>query len=161
MPCSGSKIDGQFRHFFTDIGLWWFFREAFYCCLLTFTLNTAAYQAEIYRGAIRAIPHDEIDAGKALGFTGWQIKDGVLQGNTDLGSRSTSIMSIGDREKWRDFQLEMEFSVTKGDPVLHARLGASVNNTTIKTDAAPSSNNARNSEMPVGLMQSSLKGAVR
>jgi polar amino acid transport system permease protein len=64
---------GQFRHFFTDIGLWWFFREAFYCCLLTFTLNTAAYQAEIYRGAIRAIPHDEIDAGKALGFNGWQI----------------------------------------------------------------------------------------
>jgi hypothetical protein len=36
-----------------------------------------------------------------------------------------------------------------------------VNNTTIKTEDAPSGNNARNSEMPVGLMQSSLKGAVR
>jgi polar amino acid transport system permease protein len=59
---------GQFRHFFADVGLWWFFREAFYCCLLAFTLNTAAYQAEILRGAIRSIPHDEIDAAKALGL---------------------------------------------------------------------------------------------
>ncbi|MEO8669202.1 MAG: ABC transporter permease [Bauldia sp.] len=64
---------GQFRHFFTDIGLWWLFRDAFFCCVLTFTLNTAAYQAEILRGAIRSIPHDEIDAAKALGLRRWQI----------------------------------------------------------------------------------------
>jgi polar amino acid transport system permease protein len=64
---------GQFRHFFTDIGLWWFFREAFYCCLLTFTLNTAAYQAEILRGAIRSIPREEVEAAKALGLHTLQI----------------------------------------------------------------------------------------
>jgi polar amino acid transport system permease protein len=64
---------GQFRHFLADVGLWWLFREAFFCCVLTFTLNTAAYQAEILRGAIRAIPHDEIDAAKALGLRRWQI----------------------------------------------------------------------------------------
>lgn len=59
---------GQFRHFFEAIGLWWFFREAFFCCLLAFTLNTSAYQAEILRGAIRAVPREQIDAGLALGF---------------------------------------------------------------------------------------------
>ncbi|HEX2256569.1 MAG TPA: ABC transporter permease subunit, partial [Afifellaceae bacterium] len=47
---------GQFRLPLEDAGLWWLFREPFYCALLTFTLNTAAYQAEIYRGAIRSLP---------------------------------------------------------------------------------------------------------
>ena len=32
---------GQFRVFWQDIGLWWFFRDPFYCAALTFTLNTA------------------------------------------------------------------------------------------------------------------------
>ncbi len=64
---------GQFRGFFDAIGLWWFFREAFYCCVLTFTLNTAAYQAEIFRGAIRAIPRDQTDAGHALGLHNGQV----------------------------------------------------------------------------------------
>lgn len=64
---------GQFRWFFDSIGLWWFFREAFYCAVFTFTLNTSAYQAEIFRGAIRAIPKDEIDGGLALGLHRWQV----------------------------------------------------------------------------------------
>jgi polar amino acid transport system permease protein len=64
---------GQFRHFFEAIGLWWFFRDAFYCCLLAFTLNTAAYQAEILRGAIRSIPIEEIQAAMALGLRQWPI----------------------------------------------------------------------------------------
>lgn len=64
---------GQFRWLFESIGLWWFFREAFYCCLLTFTLNTSAYQAEIYRGAIRAIPREQIDGGMALGLHPGQV----------------------------------------------------------------------------------------
>jgi polar amino acid transport system permease protein len=59
---------GQFRSFFTAIGLWWFFREAFYCVLLTFILNTAAYQAEIMRGAIRALPRGQSEAAAALGL---------------------------------------------------------------------------------------------
>ena len=64
---------GQFRWLFDAIGLWWFFREAFYCVILTFTLNTAAYQAEIFRGAIRAIPREQIDAGLALGLHRAQV----------------------------------------------------------------------------------------
>ncbi len=59
---------GQFRPFFNSIGMWWFFREAFFCCLLTFTLNTAAYQAEILRGAIRAIAHGQREAAMSLGL---------------------------------------------------------------------------------------------
>ncbi len=59
---------GQFRSFFQTIGLWWFFRDAFFCCLLTFTLNTAAYQAEILRGAIRAVARGQSEAAMSLGL---------------------------------------------------------------------------------------------
>ncbi|HET7714582.1 MAG TPA: ABC transporter permease [Bauldia sp.] len=61
---------GQFRHVFESIGLWWFFRDAFYCCLLTFTLNTAAYQAEILRGAMASVPRGQREAAMALGLRG-------------------------------------------------------------------------------------------
>lgn len=63
---------GQFRDFFETIGLWWFFREAFYCCVLTFTLNTAAYQSEILRGAIRSAPRGQWEAAASLGLKPWQ-----------------------------------------------------------------------------------------
>jgi polar amino acid transport system permease protein len=59
---------GQFRGFFDDIGLWWFFRDAFNCVLLTFTLNTAAYQAEILRGAIESVPRGQVEAAASLGL---------------------------------------------------------------------------------------------
>lgn len=62
---------GQFRTFFESIGLWWFFRDAFLCCVLTFTLNTAAYQAEILRGAIRAVARGQWEAAIALGLKPW------------------------------------------------------------------------------------------
>jgi polar amino acid transport system permease protein len=64
---------GQFRWVFEAIGLWWFFRDAFYCAILTFTLNTAAYQAEIFRGAIRSVPRDQTEGGLALGLHSGQI----------------------------------------------------------------------------------------
>jgi polar amino acid transport system permease protein len=61
---------GQFRGFFEQIGLWWFFRDAFFCCLFTFTLNTAAYQAEILRGAMASVPRGQREAAMALGLRG-------------------------------------------------------------------------------------------
>ncbi len=60
---------GQFQQFFEQIGLWWFFRNAFFCAVLTFTLNTAAYQAEIYRGAIRSLPKGQMEGAVALGLS--------------------------------------------------------------------------------------------
>lgn len=59
---------GQFRYIFDAIGLWWFFRDAFLCCALTFTLNSAAYQAEILRGAIRSVARSQWEAATSLGL---------------------------------------------------------------------------------------------
>jgi His/Glu/Gln/Arg/opine family amino acid ABC transporter permease subunit len=49
--------------------VWPFLREAWYCAILAFTLNTAAYQAEIFRGAILAVPHGEIEAATSVGMS--------------------------------------------------------------------------------------------
>ncbi|TFF17972.1 ABC transporter permease [Jiella endophytica] len=59
---------GQFHGFFETIGLWWFFREAWYCGLLSLALNTAAYQAEILRGAIESVPKGQWEGGRSLGI---------------------------------------------------------------------------------------------
>lgn len=61
---------GQIREPLEAIGLWWLFREAFFCAVLTFTLNTAAYQGEILRGAIQSVPRGQTEAAAALGL-GW------------------------------------------------------------------------------------------
>ena len=60
---------GSFRPQLTEIGLWWFFREAWYCALLTFVLNTAAYQAEILRGAIESVPRGQREGAASLGLS--------------------------------------------------------------------------------------------
>jgi His/Glu/Gln/Arg/opine family amino acid ABC transporter permease subunit len=60
---------GQFQGFLSEIGLWTFFREAYFCAVLSLTLNTAAYTAEILRGAIQGVPWGEIEAAKACGMS--------------------------------------------------------------------------------------------
>jgi octopine/nopaline transport system permease protein/arginine/ornithine transport system permease protein len=60
---------GQFVDALKSVGLWVFFREAYFCALLTLTLNTAAYTAEILRGAIMAVPKGEIEAARACGMS--------------------------------------------------------------------------------------------
>lgn len=59
---------GSFRPAFESVGLWWFFRDAYNCALLSFALNTAAYQAEILRGAIESVPRGQVEACDALGL---------------------------------------------------------------------------------------------
>ncbi len=59
---------GSFVGFFRDVGLWWFFRDAWNCAVLAFVLNTAAYQAEILRGAIQTIGKGQWEAAKSLGL---------------------------------------------------------------------------------------------
>lgn len=63
---------GSARLFWQDVGLWWFFREPFLCAVFTFTINTAAYQAEIFRGAIQAIHKEQFEGAAALGLSRWQ-----------------------------------------------------------------------------------------
>ena len=49
--------------------LWSVLRDPYWCAVLTLTLHTAAYIAEILRGAIQAIPPGEIEAARALGMS--------------------------------------------------------------------------------------------
>jgi polar amino acid transport system permease protein len=62
---------GSFRPFFESIGLWSFFREGIYCAIFAFSLNTAAYQAEILRGAIQSVAKGQWEGAAALGMHQW------------------------------------------------------------------------------------------
>jgi len=60
---------GQFRHGLESVGLWWFFREAYFCAILSFSMNTAAYQAEILKGAILNVPKGQTEAAMSMGLS--------------------------------------------------------------------------------------------
>ncbi len=60
---------GSFRPQLEAVGLWSFFREAWYCAVLAFSLNTAAYQAEILRGAIESVPRGQWESAASLGLS--------------------------------------------------------------------------------------------
>jgi polar amino acid transport system permease protein len=68
---------GSFRPQLEAVGLWSFFREAWYCAILAFTLNTSAYQAEILRGAIQSVPRGQWEGAASLGLhklqTLWKV----------------------------------------------------------------------------------------
>ncbi|HSS66554.1 MAG TPA: ABC transporter permease [Gammaproteobacteria bacterium] len=49
--------------------VWVVFQEAYWCALIAFSLNTAAYTAEIMRGAIEQTSFGEIEAAKACGMS--------------------------------------------------------------------------------------------
>jgi polar amino acid transport system permease protein len=59
---------GGFRTQLQAVDLWWFFREAIYCGFLSMTLNTAAYQTEILRGAIESVHRGQHEAAASLGI---------------------------------------------------------------------------------------------
>ena len=67
-----TKDFGSFRPQLEAIGLWGFFREAWYCAVFAFTLNTAAYQAEILRGAVASIPAGQWEGAASLGLSRFQ-----------------------------------------------------------------------------------------
>ena len=46
---------------------------AFLAAVLGLGLNYAAYESEIYRGALQAIPRSQLEAGRTLGLSEWQI----------------------------------------------------------------------------------------
>lgn len=61
---------GQFQEFLSQVGLWQFFKEAYFCAVLALTLNTAAYASEIFRGGIQGVNFGEVEAGRACGMSG-------------------------------------------------------------------------------------------
>jgi arginine/ornithine transport system permease protein len=55
-----------------DVWPWTYFKDAFFCAWLAFTLNTGAYTAEMLAGAIRETHAGEIEAAQAMGMSRWQ-----------------------------------------------------------------------------------------
>lgn len=52
---------------------WVYFKDAVFCALLAFSLNTAGYTAEMLAGSIRETAAGEIEAAAAYGMTSSQI----------------------------------------------------------------------------------------
>lgn len=73
--------------------LWdWVLSSAFSTCVLAFTLNNAAYLAEVIRGGILTVKRGEIEAGHAIGLSGTQVIGRIV---LPLAFRS-SLNSIGN-----------------------------------------------------------------
>jgi len=53
--------------------LWPLLRDAFSCAVLSLALCTAAYTSEIFRGALAAVPHGQIEAARACGMSGYRL----------------------------------------------------------------------------------------
>ena len=60
---------GQFSAQLKAIGLWGFFSDAWNCGVFAFSLNTAAYQAEILSGAIQSVGKGQWEGAAALGVS--------------------------------------------------------------------------------------------
>ena len=52
-----------------ESAIWPVLKEAYWCALIAFALNTAGYTAEILRGAIEQTPFGEIEAARACGMS--------------------------------------------------------------------------------------------
>jgi octopine/nopaline transport system permease protein len=61
---------GQFRPTLQSLGLWQFFREAYWCGIVALALNSAAYGSEVLRGGLLSVSRREIEAGRACGMSG-------------------------------------------------------------------------------------------
>lgn len=56
-----------------DSFFWPVFQHPFWCALLAFCLNTAAYTGEVLRGAMEGVPAGQIEAGRAMGMSRWTL----------------------------------------------------------------------------------------
>lgn len=61
-----------------DSFAWPILRDAWWCALITFALNSGAYATEIIRGAIETTPEGEVEAATALGLSPRQVDFLVL-----------------------------------------------------------------------------------
>ena len=66
--------EASIQLFGMDIGVptFRFLSNAWFGALLVLFLNTSAYSAEIFYGALRAVPKGDIEAAKAFGLSPWQ-----------------------------------------------------------------------------------------
>ncbi|AYC32287.1 ABC transporter permease [Pseudomonas cavernae] len=61
-----------------DSLLWPYLSNATFCACLAFAINTSAYTAEILAGSIKATPHGEIEAAKAVGMSRFKLYRRIL-----------------------------------------------------------------------------------
>lgn len=72
------------------------------------------------------------NASSARGFSHRASGDGVLQLiGPDPEAGKMAVISIGDREQWRHYQVDIEFTIEKGDLDLFFRLGRGPNQNTL------------------------------
>jgi octopine/nopaline transport system permease protein len=53
--------------------LWIVLKEPFWCGVLALTINTVAYGSEIFRGGIQSVSRGQIESGKSLGFSFFEL----------------------------------------------------------------------------------------
>ena len=56
-----------------DSFLWIVLKEPFWCGVLALTINTVAYGSEIFRGGIQTVSQVQIESGKSLGFSIFEL----------------------------------------------------------------------------------------
>ena len=61
-----------------ESSLWPYLREPYWCAIIAFSLNTAAYTAEILRGALGAVPRGEVEAAKSIGMRKLQLYKRIM-----------------------------------------------------------------------------------
>ncbi|MBF7731522.1 ABC transporter permease [Pseudomonas sp. N040] len=61
-----------------DSMFWPLLSNATFCACLAFAINTSAYSAEILAGSIKATPHGEIEAAKAMGMSRFKLYRRIL-----------------------------------------------------------------------------------
>jgi octopine/nopaline transport system permease protein len=58
--------------------LWPFLRQPYWCAILAFTVNTAAYGSEIVRGGILSVPAGQVEAARAFGMSGLTLYHRII-----------------------------------------------------------------------------------
>ena len=58
--------------------MWPYLSSATFCACLAFAINTSAYTAEILAGSLKATPHGEIEAAKAMGMSHGKLYRRIL-----------------------------------------------------------------------------------
>ena len=53
--------------------LWIVLKEPFWCGVIALTINTVAYGSEIFRGGIQSVSRGQIESGKSLGFSIFEL----------------------------------------------------------------------------------------
>ncbi|KGQ70203.1 arginine transporter permease subunit ArtM [Chelonobacter oris] len=62
---------GQFQ-WIIDSPLWSLLSNAWFCAMLALALNSAAYSAQLFHGAVKAISKGQWESSAALGLSRWQ-----------------------------------------------------------------------------------------